>query len=150
MTAAEKEAFKKRMAAGRNKKAAGKGRKKGKRRSKKAGTRKKTSRKKAPKRRKAASPCAPRKKTRRTKRKTTTALAKRKPYKAKGKYKHGPRGQITAAQIINGASKAQLAAWICAGARRTGCGGGKRGGHVVMSTTLDPKTSRKFRRRLRA
>ncbi len=167
MTAAEKEAFKKRMAAGR-KKAAGK---KGKRRAKKTGTRKKTSRKKAPKRRKkASSACAPRKKSRsalavarreyraaekfdrldnarmrKTKRKT-----KRKAYKAKGQYKHGPRGQITAAQIINGASKAQLAAWICAGARRTGCGGGKRGGHVVMSTTLDAKTSRKFRRRLSA
>jgi hypothetical protein len=40
---------------------------------------------------------------------------------------------ITAAAIIGGSKKSSAANqfWVCAGKKRTGCGGGKQGGHVV-------------------
>lgn len=38
---------------------------------------------------------------------------------------------ITADTVIKGSVSTPLKMWLCAGPKRTGCGGGKRGGHVV-------------------
>jgi len=43
--------------------------------------------------------------------------------------KHG--GTVTAASIIKGARDKNLKAWVCVGRIRSGCGGGRKGGHVV-------------------
>lgn len=46
-----------------------------------------------------------------------------------GARKHG--NVVTAADILRNAKSKRMKVWSCAGMRRTGCGGGKRGGHVV-------------------
>lgn len=45
--------------------------------------------------------------------------------------KHHKGGVVTAATILRNAKTKGMRVWTCAGVRRTGCGGGKRGGHVV-------------------
>lgn len=60
------------------------------------------------------------------------AASKRRRKKARGMKKFGKKGGIvTAASIIKGAKSRGYKAWVCAGPKRSGCGGGKKGGHVV-------------------
>lgn len=56
--------------------------------------------------------------------------AKKAPAKRKKAVKHVT---VTAAQILKGAKSHRLKTWLCVGPKRTGCGGGKRGGHVLAS-----------------
>lgn len=46
-----------------------------------------------------------------------------------GKRKH--TGVVSAATILKNAKSKGMKVWSCAGVRRTGCGGGRKGGHVV-------------------
>lgn len=48
---------------------------------------------------------------------------------AKHSAKHG--GVVTAASILRGAKSDAMKVYVCAGKRFSGCGGGKRGSHVV-------------------
>ncbi len=73
----------------------------------------KPKRRKAKRRRKAA--CAPSSPKRRTKHRASK--------------KH--QGVVSAATILRNAKSRGMKVWSCAGIRRTGCGGGKKGGHVV-------------------
>lgn len=61
------------------------------------------------------------------------AASKRRRHKAKGMKraakKHG--GVVTAASIISGARSHGAKLWVCKGPKRSGCGGGRKGGHVV-------------------
>lgn len=40
---------------------------------------------------------------------------------------------VTAASILKGSKSYKTKAWLCAGPKRTGCGGGKKGGHVLAT-----------------
>jgi hypothetical protein len=57
--------------------------------------------------------------------------------KSTSKTRKKPVNVVTAKDILGGkaggrkAGASVTAKWICEGPRRTGCGGGKRGGHVV-------------------
>lgn len=45
--------------------------------------------------------------------------------------KHKPSGVVTAASILNSVKASRGVAYVCAGKKYTGCGGGKKGSHVV-------------------
>jgi hypothetical protein len=45
--------------------------------------------------------------------------------------KHAKSGVVTAASILKAAQTQRGVAYVCAGKRYTGCGGGKKGAHVV-------------------
>lgn len=60
--------------------------------------------------------------------------SKRRRRKAKGMKRFSKKskgGVVTAASIIKGARSQGYKAWVCAGPKRSGCGGGRKGGHVV-------------------
>lgn len=72
------------------------------------------------------------------KKSSSTALAK------VGKKRKSSAGlqTISAKDIINGAREKSMTAWICAGPKRTGCGGGKRGGHVIAGLSAPRRMKR--------
>lgn len=60
-----------------------------------------------------------------SKKRTSTKLAKH--------HSHGGKssGVVTAASILKGAKSNSLKLYVCAGKKFTGCGGGRKGAHVV-------------------
>lgn len=77
------------------------------------------------------------KKPRRSKKKASSALTK-----VGKKRKSSAVQTISANDIIKGAREQSMTAWICAGPKRTGCGGGKRGGHVIAGLSAPRRMKR--------
>lgn len=89
---------------------------------------KKASKKKASK--KTVKKASKKKATKKVAKKTSS---KKKVSKKKATKKPADQRIVTADDVIGGkaARKGKGAMWVCAGPTRTGCGGGKKGGHVV-------------------
>lgn len=69
----------------------------------------------------------------RTIRRLSSGHTRKKRHSKKASHKHSGKhsGVVTAASILRGAKSNAMKVYVCAGKRFSGCGGGKKGSHVV-------------------